>query len=123
MIDNASPTGLDDFKTCNIDARPAAAFVTSKDTSDATIKQYQDLLKAAGVAKLKKGGFVSSDCEALKDYTGTAKKYVGDYGVYYNALSGPGGNGTNDKDTGAASYIVVSLALHFAAIFALLLLT
>ena len=47
---------LDKFQECNIDKRPASAFVTKVDAPAATVEKIQDILKAANVTDLKTGG-------------------------------------------------------------------
>ena len=78
---------MDKFQECNIDKRPAYAFVTKVDAPDATVKKIQDILKAANVSNLKTGGIVDKSVETLVPTNGTAKDYVGSYGKHYNALT------------------------------------
>jgi hypothetical protein len=89
--------------------------VTNKDASDDKVKKMQNILDAAGVANLKKGDIVSSNCVNMQTYNGTVEEYVGDYGKHYKALDGP-------DDTSAAPSNLVSFALQIIAIFAFVIL-
>ena len=105
---------MNEYRDCNIDKRPASAFVTKADASQATVKKIKDTLMAANLADLKTGGIVSDSVENLVPYEDTARKYVGSYGDHYNALG-------KDKDcSGAASSLFVSFSLLIFAIFAFL---
>ena len=138
------------FKDCNVDKKPASAFVTKLDASASTVKKIQDILMVANLADLKTGGIVSSSVENLVPYENTAKKYVGSYGDHYNALTdGPTACGTTTPNltptststptstptltptstltltptsstTSAASSALVSFTLSIIAIFAFL---
>lgn len=114
-----------EFKDCNIDKKPASAFVTKANVSASTVKKIQDILMAADLADLKTGEIVSSSVENLMPYEDTAKKYVGSFGDHYNALTdGPPCNATTPTSTttttSAASSVLVSFTLPITAIFALL---
>ena len=69
------------------------------------------MLNSANLTDLEKGGIVSKDIEQLEKYNGNVKAYVGDYGKYYNALSGPG-------DTSSAPSSFLCFALEAIAILA-----
>ena len=99
--------------------KPAYAFVTSKDTSDAMVKKMQDMLKNADLTELGKYGMVSSNIDTLEKYSGTVEEYVKPYGDYYNALSGKGIPPTVPPTVpSAASSNLVLFALQVIAIFA-----
>ena len=102
---------LDNYKSCYIAKRPLFALVTSKDTADAMVTKWQNILNNANLADLEKGGIVSNGTEKLEEYKGSVKDYVGDYGKYFNALSGPG-------DTSSAPSSFSSFAVQVIAIFA-----
>ena len=116
---------LGEYKNCNIDKRPASAFVTKTNASASTVKKIQDILMAANVTDLKTGGIVSSSIENLVPYEDTAKKYVGSYGDHYNALTdGPPCDTTTPamtmSSTDTASSVLVSFTLSIIGIFAFL---
>ena len=102
---------LTEYMNCYIGKRPAGAIVTKKDTDANKIKDYQDMLMAAGVDKLKKGKMVEDITDRLVKYTGSTEKYVEPYSEYYNAVQ-------KTEDTNAASTVLVSFALQIVAIFA-----
>lgn len=88
-------SALDEFLTCNIDKRPASAFVVSKEKSDEIVKKYAAMLKAADINDLIKGDIVWSGTESLQDYSETVEMYVGEYGKHFKALAGPRDIATN----------------------------
>lgn len=107
-----------EFKDCNIDKKPASAFVTKANASASTVKKIQDILMAANLTNLKTGNIVSSSVENLIPYEDTAKKYVGSFGDHYNALTdGPPCGATTPTPT---SSVLVSFTLPITAIFAFL---
>ena len=85
-------SALDDYQSCNIDKRPAHAFVTSASKSKEDVEKYKKLLKNAKLGDLKKGGIVGNGTESLQEFTGTLKKYLEPYSLYYKAV-----NKTEDK--------------------------
>ena len=76
----------------------------------------------ASLTDLKTGGIVGSYIEKLVAREDTAKKYVGNYGNHYNALTdGPPCNATTPTTTSAASSVLqVAFTLPITAIFAFL---
>ena len=103
--------------------RPAYAFVTSKDTSDAMVVKMQDMLKNANLTELEKYGMVSSNIDKLEEYSGTVEEYVKPYSDYYNALADKGISPTVPTTVpttvpSAAPSNLVSFALQVIAIFA-----
>ncbi|CAB4026775.1 Hypothetical predicted protein, partial [Paramuricea clavata] len=112
LCTDGTTKGLNEYLSCFIDKRPAYALVTNVDTADTMVTAMQGILNAANVTLLKTGKIVSSNFDKFEPYTDTVKKYVGDYGDHFNALSGPN----------AAPSIVVSLVLQISAIFAFVLL-
>ena len=110
LCKNGTTEELDSYKSCYIAKRPLYALVTSKETPAAMVMKWQNMLKSAKLTALKNGGIVSDDAESLELYSESVEKYVGDYGKYYKALSGPG-------DTSSSPSHFLSLALQAIAIF------
>ena len=106
------PLDLDAYQECNIDKRPASAFIVKSRATAEIVKKIQNILKTANFADLQAGGIVSSTDEKLAPHEASAKDYVGSYGDHYNALTaGP---------PSAASSVLVSFTLPIIAIFAFL---
>ena len=139
------PLGLEAYQDCNIDKRPASAFVMKASASAAMVMKIQNILKMANFADLQAGGIVSSYEEKLVPREASAKEYVGSYGDHYNALTtGPPANkpttiptpsatstaastanstatpATSPTTTSAASSVFFSFTLPIVAIFAFL---
>ena len=109
------PLGLDHYQDCNIDKRPASAFITKANTSAATVKKIQNILKAANFPDLQAGGIVSSYEEKLVPRETSAKEYVGSYGDHYNALTtGPPANKPTTIPTPSATSTAASTATSTA---------
>ena len=103
-----------EFKDCNIDKKPASAFVTKANASASTVKKIQDILMRANLTDLKTGKIISSSVENLMPYEDTAKKYVGSFGDHYNALTDGlpcGPTNPTSTTTSAASSVLVSFTL------------
>ena len=106
---------MDQYKTCNIDKRPASAFVTKTGASAATVSKIKSILDNVDLADLKTGEIVSDNIEKLVSREATAKDYVGEYGKHYNALT------EGEKcPVASASSTFVSFSLLVIAIFAFL---
>lgn len=101
-------SALEEYKDCNIGARPASALATRKGNSYSTI---EDILNKASINDLATGGIVSSDIESLEAYSGTVEEYVKTYANYRNAVkNGP------PTDGNAASSVLATFALQSVAI-------
>lgn len=101
--------------TCNIDKRPASAFVTKTDAPAATVTKIKSILTNVDLADLEKGGIVSGYIEKLVSHEATAEVYVGQYGKHYNALTEG-----EECPVASASSTFVSFSLLVSAIFAFL---
>ena len=103
--------GLEAYQDCNIDERPASAFIMKASASAAMVMKIQNILKTANFADLQAGGIVSSYEEKLVPREASAKEYVGSYGDHYNALTtGPPANKPTTTPTPTATSTAASTA-------------